>query len=65
MSIHLKVNQSDFDPSKDNSIQLQFIPASVEEPTTANVDSFFNNYTTEKDGCEYMVLIADWSVFFK
>lgn len=52
MSIQLKLNQSDFDQSKRNDIHLQFIPASVEESVTANVDNFFNNYTTEVDGCE-------------
>lgn len=56
MSIHLKLDNVDFDQPKENHVQLQFIPASIEEATTANVDQFFNNYTTEADGCECTLL---------
>ncbi|XP_055309755.1 ribonuclease H2 subunit C [Sitodiplosis mosellana] len=50
MSIHLKLDNADFDQPKENHVQLQFIPASVEESAIANVDQYFNNYTTEVDG---------------
>lgn len=56
MSIHLKLDNIDFDQAKESHIKLQYIPASIDEATPTNIDQFFNNYTTEKDGCEYSLL---------
>lgn len=64
MSIHLKLDNADFDQPKENHHQLQFIPASVEETTTANVDRYFNNYTTEVDGCKYCIRFVDCVLLF-
>lgn len=51
MSIKLKYENVDINQPKEKHVNLQYIPASVDEATTANVDQFFNNYTTEVDGC--------------
>lgn len=53
MSIHLKLDDVDFNQPKENNIKLQYIPANVDEATAANIDQYFNNYTTEIDGCRY------------
>ncbi|XP_031620432.1 uncharacterized protein LOC116338975 [Contarinia nasturtii] len=50
MSIQLKLDQTVFDQLKEEQINLQFIPASIENTTKANVDQFFNIYTTTVDG---------------
>lgn len=55
MSIQLKLDNADFDQPKENHIKLQFLPASVDEAATANVDEYFNNYTTGVDGCKFTV----------
>lgn len=52
MSIQLKLDNVDIDQPKENHIKLQYMPASIDEATTANVDTYFNNYTTEVDGCK-------------
>lgn len=52
MSIQLRLDNADFDQHKETIVKLQFLPASVDEAATAKVDQFFNNYTTEVDGCE-------------
>lgn len=52
MSIKLKFENVDTIQRKENHVKLQYIPASIDEATTANVDQFFNNYTTEADGCK-------------
>lgn len=57
MSIQLKLDNVDFDQPKENHLKLQYMPASIDEATTTNIDQFFNNYTTEQDGCEYLVRI--------
>lgn len=51
MSIKLKLDDVDLNQPKENHVKLHYIPASIEETTTANVDHYFNNYTTEVDGC--------------
>lgn len=53
MSIQLKLDQAIIDQPKEDRVKLQFIPAKIEEPTEAKVDEYFNNYTTEVDGCKY------------
>lgn len=54
MSIQLKLDNVDFDQSKEKHLKMQYIPASVDEATKTNIDQFFNNYTTEVDGCKYL-----------
>lgn len=51
MSIELKLDNVDLNQPEKNPIKLHYIPASIEEATTANVDQYFDNYTTEVDGC--------------
>lgn len=53
MSIQLKLDNADFDQPKENHIKLQFLPASVDEAANAKIDEYFNNYTTEVDGCKF------------
>lgn len=50
MSINLQIKDVNFDETTDNQLKLQFIPAGVDESVKANVDNYFNNYTTEKNG---------------
>lgn len=57
MSIQLKLDNIDFDQPKENHVKLQFIPASIEEATTANVEQYFNNYTTKADGCKFCLIV--------
>lgn len=51
MSIQLKTENVDFDQPAESHIKLQYIPATIDEATPTNIDQFFNNYTTEVDGC--------------
>lgn len=63
MSIQLKLDNTDFDQAKEDHIKLHFIPASVDETSPANVDEYFNNYTTEVDGCKYSLSQCMCSLF--
>lgn len=58
MSIHLKLDSVDLEQPKENHVKLHYIPASIDEATPTNIDRFFNNYTTEADGCEYSFQIC-------
>lgn len=58
MSIQLKLDNVDVDQPKENHLKLQYIPASVDEATNTNIDQFFNNYTTEADGCMYSLVFC-------
>lgn len=49
MSIKLELSDVNFS-QVDKQPHVQFIPAGVDEAIKANVDQFFNNYTTETDG---------------
>lgn len=60
MSIQLKLDNVDFDQSKESHIKLQYIPANIDEAAPTNIDQFFNNYTTEKDGCEYFLYMKKY-----
>lgn len=51
MSIQLKIDGSDFDQPKEKHVKLHYIPANIDEAAPTNIDQFFNNYTTEVDGC--------------
>lgn len=58
MSIQLKLDNVDVDQPKEKHLKLQYIPASVDEATNTNIDQFFNNYTTEADGCMYSLMFC-------
>lgn len=53
MSINLKLDGTDFVQPKEKQVKMQYMPVGVEETCVANVDEYFNNYTTEVDGCKY------------
>lgn len=50
MSITLQIKDVNFDQANDDELKLQYMPVGMDESTKANVDNYFNNYTTEKDG---------------
>lgn len=58
MSIQLKLDNVDFDQPKEKHLQMQYIPASIDATTNTNIDQFFNNYTTEVDGCKYRAVLC-------
>lgn len=56
MSIKIELNDESLRQQRENPVKVQYIPASVDEPNKINIDTFFNNYTEEKDGRKYLIL---------
>lgn len=50
MSIELQIKYVAFDQSREDNIDVQYIPAGVSENVPADVDEFFNKYTHEENG---------------
>lgn len=53
MSIKLQLTDAKIDVKPADQLNLQYMPVGLAENSPANIDTYFNSYTEEKDGSEY------------